>query len=50
MQWALKWITIDQRVQVRVRSELQYAFKKCYEAGRQLSAKEVCKARVRQEA
>jgi cytochrome P450 len=47
MQWALKWITTDQSVQASVRSELHSVFKECRDAGHQLSAKELCRARVR---
>lgn len=45
MQWTLRWLTAEQRVQRKIRSELRYVLEDHHDGG-SLSAEVLCKADV----
>jgi cytochrome P450 len=45
MQWTLRWLTAEQRVQTKIRSELRSVLE-CHGDDQDLSAQIICKAKV----
>lgn len=46
MEWTLKWLTAEQRVQKKLRSELQSVINETGSMDACLSAEKICKAKV----